>query len=1066
MINNAKNEKDNIINNIIMENFDNDLNDLLVYGKWELSLISSLKYDKNYKQNLILIDKEWLFQWKKLSGYNYIKNQIFKYLTVVQKKNNINIEEDNKMLNNAWVDMKQKYKINSNNLQKLKPMNNKQILVNYNNRKIINGKGQFDVISNDIYDIFKKYLDKNVIIRVGGLFIKKKLLLPFNYNDKNIDYIYIDMLFINNNKNDIEEILFSFPKLNISIIEKIRKEITNKEINEFTDSFNKENEKELFFIDNGNKHIYKALKKNTFLPNLNINTHTNDLKSNELKENINNIHDNKTKEETINNNIIDNNKKEENNDILNINNIKDIMDINNIDINNLTYEQLEAKIKEIDLKVNEMMEIENNINKYENLYLNEQKYLEEEKIKFNNEKINYNNNKLQKNSSKKLDNINNDNNLNNEYNKYIEHLKEIEFKNQYLFDEIEKYKEKEIKLNNEYKKIKNEYQQKENELNIKINQLNNKEKIIKSKDDKLFYNLHKKEGEIRNKEEILKKKEEELNIRKIKLEEKEKEINEKEKKNIEKQNMIENKNEELLQKLKIFKDIEQKNNEKINDELEEEIKNLEKNINQKEDKGRVPLDNMDEEEANEEKDDMQSEHSENSENRENTENVENDQNGRISVKGSNNNKFRRINSLQEDNDNKVSKIKSDKNVINFNLNKDKDKDKENKNKNKFIRERISQPTFISSKTLTSPNINDFLSDKKIPLIIDKNKPSLGLIKQKKIVNLNSIIQCFAHLKEITDGILNLESLNNSKEDEKNKLSKAYSNLLKNLFFPENNKNMNVCSALDIYDILIKEKPEFKSSNNYWNTRDLLDIIINGLHTELNTKTKINKPITNNNNKFEELNEKDALFKYLEEFTKSNNSIISKNLYGLLKKKIICQGCKKEKYNFMCYSFLYFNVSEIKQFINQENKNKKLKLKDFFDYYNKPEYLIEENGLYCNHCKSKNTTTILKSIYSTHPILPIIIDRGDDSNLNKDKIDFPDELDISKYIEYKNSSKKFYLCGVVSNFGFSNNFGKFEAFCKMEQNGQWYNYNDEKVSSSTIEDVHNKGIHYILFYHKI
>ena len=169
---------------------------------------------------------------------------------------------------------------------------------------------------------------------------------------------------------------------------------------------------------------------------------------------------------------------------------------------------------------------------------------------------------------------------------------------------------------------------------------------------------------------------------------------------------------------------------------------------------------------------------------------------------------------------------------------------------------------------------------------------------------------------------------------------------------------------------------------------------------------------------------------------------------------------------MCYSFLYFNVSEIKQFINQENKNKKLKLKDFFDYYNKPEYLLEEKGLYCTHCKSKNTTTILKSIYSTHPILPIIIDRGDDSNLNKDKIDFPDELDISKYIEYKNSSKKFYLCGVVSNFGFSNNFGKFEAFCKMEQNGQWFNYNDEKVSSSTIEDVHNKGIHYILFYHKI
>ena len=85
---------------------------------------------------------------------------------------------------------------------------------------------------------------------------------------------------------------------------------------------------------------------------------------------------------------------------------------------------------------------------------------------------------------------------------------------------------------------------------------------------------------------------------------------------------------------------------------------------------------------------------------------------------------------------------------------------------------------------------------------------------------------------------------------------------------------------------------------------------------------------------------------------------------------------------------------------------------------------------------------------------------------KDKIDFPDELDISKYIEYKNSSKNFYLCGVVSNSGFNNNFAKFEAFCKLGKNCQWYNYNDEKVSSCTNEDVHNQGIQYILFYHKI
>ena len=110
--------------------------------------------------------------------------------------------------------------------------------------------------------------------------------------------------------------------------------------------------------------------------------------------------------------------------------------------------------------------------------------------------------------------------------------------------------------------------------------------------------------------------------------------------------------------------------------------------------------------------------------------------------------------------------------------------------------------------------------------------------------------------------------------------------------------------------------------------------------------------------------------------------------------------------------------------------------------------------------------IIKNIYSTHPIIPIIIERDEDPKLNKDKIDFPEELDLSKYIEYKTSSKHFYLCGVVTNFGYSNNYGKFEAFCRMEQNGKWYNINDEIVSESNWEYIVNNGIQYVLFYHKI
>ena len=52
MINDQKNEKGNIINSINneIEQFPEDLKNLIKYGEWQLALISSLKMDKNYKK--------------------------------------------------------------------------------------------------------------------------------------------------------------------------------------------------------------------------------------------------------------------------------------------------------------------------------------------------------------------------------------------------------------------------------------------------------------------------------------------------------------------------------------------------------------------------------------------------------------------------------------------------------------------------------------------------------------------------------------------------------------------------------------------------------------------------------------------------------------------------------------------------------------------------------------------------------------------------------------------------------------------------------------------------------
>ena len=91
MDNYDKNEKMKSINSTKSSsniNIEDDLNDLIKYGRWELSLISSLKSEKNYKKNLLVINKDWLSNWKEIAGYNFIKNKIFQYLVVTQKNKN------------------------------------------------------------------------------------------------------------------------------------------------------------------------------------------------------------------------------------------------------------------------------------------------------------------------------------------------------------------------------------------------------------------------------------------------------------------------------------------------------------------------------------------------------------------------------------------------------------------------------------------------------------------------------------------------------------------------------------------------------------------------------------------------------------------------------------------------------------------------------------------------------------------------------------------------------------------------------------------------------------------
>ena len=363
------------------------------------------------------------------------------------------------------------------------------------------------------------------------------------------------------------------------------------------------------------------------------------------------------------------------------------------------------------------------------------------------------------------------------------------------------------------------------------------------------------------------------------------------------------------------------------------------------------------------------------------------------------------------------------------------------------------------------------------LYIEEYNPSLGMTKNENPKYLNAVIQCFAHIPDITDKVINLHNDENFKSNlSELKLGKRYRNLLINLFFPEKVYNVNRQSYNPnaFVKTLHELNPLFQNNENI-ELKEFINYLILKLHDELNIKknNKSSKPSNENiNKKMQIKSENDVLVDFLQNFTTKNNSIISKALYGISKYTFYCHQCQNSFYNFQCYSYLYFNLDKIMEY--KQNKHHRedveLNLNDCLDFYQKSETLIGDKGLFCPSCLEQTESTSIKNIYSTKNAIIFILDRNIGNNFNQCNIGFKETINLRDYVQYKKdgekSKEKFFLGGVVNYVG--DNYGNetYNAYIKMGKNNDWYCYDDENVYQSSFQDIKNNGYPIILFYHKL
>ena len=223
------------------------------------------------------------------------------------------------------------------------------------------------------------------------------------------------------------------------------------------------------------------------------------------------------------------------------------------------------------------------------------------------------------------------------------------------------------------------------------------------------------------------------------------------------------------------------------------------------------------------------------------------------------------------------------------------------------------------------------------------------------------------------------------------------------------------------------------------------------------------------------NQQLMLNNFIMNFIATNKSIISDLFYALNCSMTQCFSCGSVSFNYQTYFFMLFPLEEVLQhklgiynqfnnYINMFN-NSEINIYDCFEFSKKIIHMSGENAMFCNYCKQTCYGSICTVLTTGPEILIIIIKR---EKLNKVKINFVENLNLSNYIQFANTGVNYDLIGVISQLGENGLAGHFIAFCKNPISKAWFKYNDAIVTPVTNfkSEVIDYANPYLLFYQKI
>uniref|UniRef100_A0A3Q3WNL2 Ubiquitin carboxyl-terminal hydrolase n=1 Tax=Mola mola TaxID=94237 RepID=A0A3Q3WNL2_MOLML len=350
-----------------------------------------------------------------------------------------------------------------------------------------------------------------------------------------------------------------------------------------------------------------------------------------------------------------------------------------------------------------------------------------------------------------------------------------------------------------------------------------------------------------------------------------------------------------------------------------------------------------------------------------------------------------------------------------------------------------------------------LLNKFMGLVINqaKNKNTQGLVGLMNLGNtcfMNSILQCLSNTSELRDYCLknvHRSDLNNNCRTNA-PLMEEFAKLTQSLWTSVNNEAVSPSdfrSQIQIY------APKYVGCNQQ-DAQEFLRCLLDGLHNEVNRVTIRPKVFVGD---FDHLPDEEKGRRMWNMYLQWEDSKVVDLFVGQLKSSVTCTVCGFSSTVFDPFWDLSIPVAQ--------KSSGEVTLKDCLRLFTEEDVLDGEERPTCNRCNDRRKCTKRFSIQKFPQILVLHLKRFSDLNNRASKlstyINFPlKDLDLREFSSA--SDRPVYNLYAVSNHSGNALGGHYTAYCRHPALGEWYNFNDSRVSPVSSNQVQSSNA-YVLFY---